>query len=255
VPRTLVEIAIDAGLASRAEVARAGRTAEHRGVPLIVALVRDSGVDELQLLAAIRKAVRVTALDPGTARADPEALRMLPAEVCKRHRVLPVGVGTDAAGHRTLRIAMADPTDATALAEVEQIAQCEVDVTVLPLSSVEELVEQGFRGYSTQILSRRRPFGDGLRVTTQRHARPGGAGTGHTPPPSTDDTALTPLGPGTIPFHSVTDEADLGVRLQALVNVLVARGLITDAEYEQAVMDLIRDGRDSTDPTDTGGDD
>ncbi len=261
-PRTLAEIVIDAKLASKADVLRAAKAAEQRGVPFVVALVREAALDELALLSALRKALRVPALDPGTARPDPEALRMLPAELCKRLRVLPYAVGVDPSGHRTLRVAMADPTDAVALAEVEQTAACEVSTSMLPLSSVEELIDQGFRGYSTQILARRRPFGEGLRVTTQRHARgampqaPAAAGAGGG---TGEDTALTPLGPGTVPYHSVTDEADVSVRLNALVNVLIARGLITEAEYEQAVMDLIRDGRDVTgetsDHTDGGGDD
>ncbi len=267
-PRTLAEIAIDAGLATRAEVARAGRAAEHRSVPLVVALVRDCGVDELALLAAIRKQLRVPALDPGTARADADALRMLPAELCRRRRALPIQLVSDPGGHRSLQVAMADPTDTAALAELEHVAGCEIDVAVLPLSSVEELVEEGYRAFTTQILNRRRPFGDGLRVTTQRHARTrpppipgtgpasgGPSGAGAAPGSgSGDDTALTPLGPGTLPFHSLTDEADLGTRLQALVNVMIARGLITEGEYEQAVIDLMRAGRDETGETGDAGD-
>ncbi|MCA9676930.1 MAG: hypothetical protein H6709_15665 [Kofleriaceae bacterium] len=245
-PKPLAEIAIDAGLVTRADIARVARVAEQRGVPLVVALVRDGGVDELALLAAIRKQTRVPSLDPGTVRPDADALRMVPGDLCRRHRVLPVQVVVGAAGrHRVLRVAMADPSDAAAFTEVEHVAGVELDVSVLPLSAIEELIEQGLRAFTTQVTPRRRPFGDGVRVTTQRHARAPGPAR-----PVGDDTALT--SPATVPFHSVSDEADVAVRVQALVDLLVARGLFTEADYEQAVIDRMRDGRDVTTETASG---
>lgn len=228
-PKTLAEIAIEAGLVARGEVARAARAAEQRNVPLVVTLVRDAEVDELALLAALRKATRVKALDPGTLRPDPEALRMIPRDLCKRHRVLPVAVVIDQ-GNRVLRIAMADPTDATALAEVEHVAGCELEVSILPLSAIDELTEQGFRGIQTQVTRPRRPFGEGATPSTQPHAR---AMIG-------DDTAVTP---STVPFHSVADEADLGLRLRALVRVLEGKGVLLEGELENAVIELLRQAR------------
>ena len=74
-PKTLAEIAIEAGLVTRAEATRAGRAAEKSGVPLVVAFVRDCEVDELALVAAIRKQTRVAGMDPGTVRPEPDALR------------------------------------------------------------------------------------------------------------------------------------------------------------------------------------
>lgn len=231
-PKTLAEIAIDAGLVNRAEAARAGRAAEQRGVPLVVALVRELEVDELALLAAIRKQIRVPALDPGTVRPEADALRTVSKEVCRKHRVLPIQLVSDR-GTRVLRLAMADPTDAAAIAEVELVAGCELEISVLPLSSIEELAEHGFRGLTAATVPRgRRPFGEALHVATQPHLRREAVG---------DDTALTP---STIPFHSVADEADHALRLRALVRLLEAKGVLADGELEQVVIDLMRAGRD-----------
>ena len=228
-PKTLAEIAIEAGLVNRADVTRAGRAAEQRGVPLVVALVRDASVDELALLAALRKATRVKGLDPGTLRPDPEALRMIPKDLCRRHRVLPVAVAVEQGG-RVLRIAMADPTDAAALAEIEHVAGCELEVWLLPLSAIDELTEQGFRGLHTQVTRPRRPFGEGLAPSTQPHARRDVG----------EDTALTP---STTPFHSVADEADHNLRLRALVRLLEQKGVLGEGEMEAAVIDLMKAGR------------
>jgi hypothetical protein len=248
VAKTLAEIAVESGLVNRAEVARASRNAEQRGVPLVVSLVRDAEVDELALLAAIRKATRVKALDPAQVRPDPEALRLVPRDLCRRHRVLPFAVAIESGG-RVLRIAMADPTDSAALAELEHVAGCELEVTILPLSAIDELTEQGFRGLDTAIMPRapRRPFGEGLHPSTQPHlrhqARGGEPG---------DDTALTP---STVPFHAVADEADSALRLRALVRLLEAKGVLAEGELEGAVIDLMRAGRENLTADDTNDDD
>ena len=250
VAKTLAEIAVESGLVNRAEVARASRNAEQRGTPLVVALVRDAEVDELALLAAIRKATRVKALDPAAVRPDPEALRLVPRDLCRRHRVLPFAVALEPGTGRVLRIAMADPTDAAALAELEHVAGCELEVTILPLSAIDELTEQGFRGLDTQLLPRapRRPFGEGVHPSTQPHARHHG----RSGEPG-DDTALTP---STVPFHAVADEADSALRLRALVRLLEAKGVLAEGELEGAVIDLMRAGRENLTADDThDGDD
>jgi len=228
VPKTLAEIAIEAGLVTRAEATRAGRAAEKSGVPLVVAFVRDCEIDELALVAAIRKQTRVAGMDPGTVRPEGEALRAVSREVCRRHRVLPVQLVTDRGGVRVLRVAMADPTDAAALAEVEHAAGCELEVHVLPLSAIDELTEQGYRAQAPPVP--RRPFGAALHVATQPHLRRDPIG---------DDTVLTP---STAPFHVIADEADASLRIRAVVKVLAARGLLTEAEVEAAVIDLMKAG-------------
>ena len=53
------------------------------------------------------------------------------------------------------------PTDTSAILELEQLAACEIEVTALPLSAIEELVEKGYRSFSTAVVNRR----DNLFVT------------------------------------------------------------------------------------------
>jgi hypothetical protein len=172
-------------------------------------------------------------------------LRLVPRDLCRRHRVLPLAVAIEAGTGRVLRVAMADPTDATALAELEGVAGCELEVVILPLSAIDELTEQGFRGLDTQVMARapRRPFGEGMHPSTQPHARH--YGRGEAVGPVGDDTALTP---STVPFHAVADEADANLRLRALVRLLEAKGVLAEGELESAVIDLMRAGREALDP-------
>ncbi|TMQ24282.1 MAG: hypothetical protein E6J90_08610, partial [Deltaproteobacteria bacterium] len=151
-PKTLGEIAIEAGLVTKASAARAGRLAEEHKQPLVVVLVRELGVDEVALVGALRRQTRVPLIDPATIDIDPEALRQVPRDVCARLRVLPLSLTSDG-GDKLMRIAMADPTDTSAVAEIEQLTHCDVEVNALPLSAIDELVDKGYREVNTAVVS------------------------------------------------------------------------------------------------------
>jgi hypothetical protein len=223
VPRTLGEIAIEAGLVNKASAARAGRLADERKLPLVVVLVRELGVDEVALVGALRKQTRVPLIDPGSLEIDPEALRHIPRDVCARLRVLPMSVTRDGSG-KVMRIAMADPTDTAAVAEIEQLTHCDVEVTALPLSAIDELVDKGYRQVNTAVVSR--ADSPGAAAVTLRGR-----------PPETESevsvTAQIPIAA----LHAMAPD-DLETRLTALVNALVAKGLVTEAELAEALRKL-----------------
>ena len=164
--KTLGEIAIEAGLVNKATAAKAGRMAEGRKEPLVVVLVRELGVNEVALVAALRKQTRVPLIDPGSIEIDPEALRQVPRDICARLRLLPLSLTTDRRG-KLLRIAMADPTDTQAVAEIEQMTHCDVEVNVLPLSAIDELVDKGYRQINTAVVSRAGNPGATMFVTSR----------------------------------------------------------------------------------------
>lgn len=228
-PKTLGEIAIDAGLINKATAAKAGKMAEERKEPLVVVLVRELGVDEVQLVAALRKQTRVPLIDPGEVQIDPEALRLLPRDTCARLRVLPLAIATDGST-KVVRLAMADPTDTTAVAEVEHHARCEIDVATLPLSAIEELVDKGYRQINTAVVSRPVNPGATMFVTAR-----GKDGKGALPLQGTEsETSVT----AQIPLMSLHPPDDVELRLTALISVLVAKGLVTEAELVEALVKL-----------------
>src|SRR5439155_17410258 len=94
--KTLAEIAIEAGLVTKAGAAKAGRMAEERKQPLVAMLIRELGVDEVALIGALRKQTRVPHLDPAQIQVDPEALRHVARDACARLRVLPLTIHNDA---------------------------------------------------------------------------------------------------------------------------------------------------------------
>jgi hypothetical protein len=220
VPKTLAEIAIEAGLVNKASAARAGKLAEERDLPLVVILIRELGIDEVALLGALRKQTRVPLIDPGEIQMDPEALRHVPRDACARLRVLPLGITTEGPT-RVLRLAMADPTDTSAILELESLTHCEIEVSALPLSAIEELVDKGYRQITTAVIAR--PTEHSSFVTHKAAIK-----AGLYPEQETSVTAQIPL--SALQALGGPDEVDH--RLGALIQLLVTKGVLTEAEAD-----------------------
>ena len=71
-------------------------------------------------------------------------------------------------------------------------------------------------------------FGGNVVATTKTHVRSGGEG---------DDTADHAR---TVPFHQIADEADAATRVDALVKVLIDKGVLSEDDYEQAIREILR---------------
>ncbi len=226
-PKSLAEIAIDEGLVTRDQVVEAAEIADSDGIPLVAALVRRFHLDEVALVAAIRRETRVPLTDPATLELDPDALREVQRPVCRRLRVLPLSVSLFDPSHpRRLRIAMADPTDTVAVAEIEHVTGCRLEVTVMPLSAIEEMVEQGYRAFVTEVMARH-DLAAGRPSTSKSSA----------PVPSPIDDGGQPT---TMPYHRISDEAHITLRHQALLELLVEKQMISEDEYEERVRQLMK---------------
>lgn len=219
--KTLAEIAIEAGLVTKDNAVKAGKIAATRQQPLVHVLIRELGVDEVALIAALRKQTRVPLIDPAEIEVDSEALRMVAKDVCARLRVLPLSVSLDGTV-KVLRIAMADPTDTSAILELEQLAACEIEVTALPLSAIEELVDKGYKAFSTAVVKR----GDGLFVS-RRPTRTG-------PIRVTSDFETEVSVTAQIPLSSLV-ESDIDAKFAALCALLVKKGVVTEAELAETL--------------------
>ncbi|HEY6037428.1 MAG TPA: hypothetical protein VIV58_24270 [Kofleriaceae bacterium] len=219
--KTLAEIAIEAGLVTKDSAVKAGKIAATRQQPLVHVLIRELGVDELALIAALRKQTRVPLIDPADIEVDAEALRLVAKDVCSRLRVLPLSVSHDGTT-KVLRIAMADPTDTSAILELEQLAACEIEVTALPLSAIEELVDQGYKAFSTAVVKRAEGLFAGRRPTRTGPIR------------VTSDFETEASVTAQIPLSSLV-ESDIDAKFAALCALLVKKGVVTEAELAETL--------------------
>jgi type IV pilus assembly protein PilB len=219
--KTLAEIALDEGLVDREALAAAARRADERDEPLVVSLIRGAGVGEVALVGAIRRQMRAPMTDPMSLRLDSDALRELPREVCQRRRVLPIGLAVHSQGPREMTLAMADPTDQVAIAEVEHLTGCRVLPTVMTLSAIEELVDSGYRGFVTKVMRRERP--------------PSYAEAPSANPQFPDVSARPRTQPVTAPHRRVAAEPARADELAALISLLIDKGVITAEDFERAL--------------------
>lgn len=224
-PKTLAEIAIEAGLVTKANAAKAGKAADDKKQPLVVTLIKDFGVDEVALLGAFRKQTRVPLIDPAGIQIDTDALRQVPGDMCQRLRVLPLAMRSEGSA-KILRVAMADPTDTAAVAELEHASHCEIDVCALPLSAIDELVVKGYRQINTAVVSRA-----GTSTATMFITSKGSLPRGVELDTEVSVTAQIPISA----LQQAVGTDDLEARLTALVTVLTAKGLITEAELAEAL--------------------
>jgi hypothetical protein len=144
-------------------------------------------------------------------------------------RVLPLSLATDG-NARVLRIAMADPTDTTAVAELESLTQCEIDVFALPLSAIDELVDKGYRQLNTAVVMR--PGNPGSTMFVTARGKDGVPAVSSNYPES--EVSVT----AQMQLSALQAPEDIESRVTALVQVLVGKGLITEAELLEALVKL-----------------
>lgn len=217
-PDTLAEIVIEEGLMTSDEVARVADSADSARIPLVVPMIRDHGLDEVALVAALKKHLRISVLDPAKIEFDSDALREISLDDSRRLRALPISIGIYGAGPRLLRVAMADPTDTVGIAELEHITECTVEPALVTLSAVEEMIENAYKHFVTEVMKR-------SEVVQSSGATP---------------RKKKVVKASTKPFHRISDEAELGIRLSALVQVLVEKGVLGQGEFDEAVKELLK---------------
>ncbi|MSP14996.1 MAG: hypothetical protein EXR73_00030 [Myxococcales bacterium] len=223
---SLADIVVAAELADSDRVAQAERRSRRTGEPLVVTLIDVEHIDELLLVAALARHLKLPVL-PSDTPVDPDALAEVPLETARRLRIVPLSFLEDPAGVRVLRLAMADPTDRDAVAELEMSTGAQLAPALMLLSAVEAAVTRVYRGVATAVMptpSRVLPapapalFGGALFIATPAmpmlaefppRAPVAGAGTAGTGPAM----------------------AELELRHRALLELLLEKGLFTPDEY------------------------
>src|SRR6266705_6155920 len=101
----LGDILLREGLLSRDKLVHA--LAEHRssGMPLGYILAKQGLVPEVEITRIVARQLRVPAVDLTRYEVDPKIIKLIPADIAKRHIVLPLK-----REGRTLTVAMSNPT-------------------------------------------------------------------------------------------------------------------------------------------------
>jgi hypothetical protein len=219
---SLGDLLVAAGLLDQASLESAERTARRLGVALITALLHDRLVEPRELRDALRDRLRLPEVDLDRVAVEIDAVRTLPFAFAEQHTLLPVTLERHG-GDSLMRVAMADPLDQAAIDEIESTTGCRVQPVLALATEVATAVQRHYRAVVTKTMQR--PDG--------APPRPRGA-------PIAERGSSASLAMRTEPVHRLEDEAPAELRVRALLNALIRRGVLGEDEYVEELRELLR---------------
>jgi hypothetical protein len=216
VPRGLGEILVEERLITLEQLAEAQRVSARQGSALVQVLLEQELVSEADLVDAIRRREQIPLFDPASTPVDTDAMRSVAFEEANRYRVLPVEV-LERGDQPVLRVAMADPLDSQAIHELEYASGLAVEPLVARYSQLLDAIRTHYRGVVTKVIPRRRQPGVQTRTL-------------HEEPSARQIFSASREAMRTRAVRGVPAEVTLGNQLEALISLLVRKGVITRDE-------------------------
>jgi cellulose synthase/poly-beta-1,6-N-acetylglucosamine synthase-like glycosyltransferase len=133
----LGQLLLATGLIDEGELAEALGLQERTGDRLGHTLLHMRVLDERDLARALAQQLALPQLDVSRFEPDPSALRLVPEPVARRHRLVPLAIRDHA-----LYLAMADPLDSDALAELREHTELPVRIVVASRTSIDGLLQR-----------------------------------------------------------------------------------------------------------------
>lgn len=129
------------------EVQQAHAQAEKTKRTFLTALIQSGKVTEDQIVDLLAKRFRVQKIDLSRFKIDPEVIKLLPPQLCRKHKVIPV-TKTKA---RRLVVAFSDPGNYFALDDISMIAQMQIEIVVASESSIESAIKKYYSPQGADI--------------------------------------------------------------------------------------------------------
>jgi hypothetical protein len=221
---TLGDLLLEERLIDAQTLRIARRNARRDGVGLCRTLVEERHITDTALADLVARRLKLPRVDLEREPIDEDAVREVGMELAEARRLLPLSVDRTTQP-RTIRVAMADPLDLDALDEIELSTGCDVVPVVAPVGALADAIARAYRGVITKMIPRRPSSFDTGEHRTQPIAR------------------MVPAHVNlerTQPNHQIADEADTEVRLEALVELLVERGVVERDAVDAAIRRVLR---------------
>lgn len=126
------------------ETARREQKTQASGGRLGTALVKLGYVTEDQLTDFMAKKYQVPAIDLATFEIDPEALKMVPRDMCEKHCLIPIS----RAGN-TLVLAMGDPSNIFVRDDIQFLTRCKVEAVVASEGAILNAIDKNYKSSTT----------------------------------------------------------------------------------------------------------
>ena len=135
----LGDLLVNKGLITAKQLDDALQEQKVSGNKLGTSLVKLGFMSEKQLVSFLSKHYGVPAIDLSEVEVDPEAIKMIPADVVYKYQVLPLKrIGS------TLRVAMADPSNILAIDDIKFLTSCHVEVFVSTESAIKIAIDRHY---------------------------------------------------------------------------------------------------------------
>jgi type IV pilus assembly protein PilB len=140
----LGELLVSKGLITTRQLDNALQDQKTSGSKLGTSLVKLGFITEKQLVSFLSKHYGVPAIDLAEVEVDPEAIKLIPADVVYKYQALPIKrVGG------TLRVAMSDPSNILAIDDIKFLTSCHVEVFVSTESAIKVAIDRHYDPSST----------------------------------------------------------------------------------------------------------
>jgi len=102
-------------------------------------LIKLGFISEADLTRALARQYRVPPVDLDRVKIDPKLVKLFPSELAQKHYVLPIRrIG------RMLTVAMADPTDASAIDSIKFITRCDIEPVIVGEATLKRHLEEHY---------------------------------------------------------------------------------------------------------------
>lgn len=203
--RDLSELLREEGLIDEQEAMAARRRSRREGVAFARAVLEGGRLTEAQYLETLERRLQIPRVELSTTFADEDAVREVSHDVATDHCLLPLDI--EHKGTRSfLRVAMANPLDWEAIEEIEASSGYHIDMVLAAPSELTVAIEKAYRGMVTKLIP---------RGSRKQHAST-----------SSDEEATRPM---------LVSHAPIDAQLQAVIELLVSKGVISETEYVEAL--------------------
>jgi type IV pilus assembly protein PilB len=133
----LGELLVRKGLITAKQLDNALQEQKISGNKLGTSLVKLGFLTEKHLVSFLSKHYGVPAIDLAEVEVDPEAVKLIPADVVYKYQILPIKrIGSN------LRMAMADPSNILAIDDIKFLTSCNVEVFVSTESAIKVAIDK-----------------------------------------------------------------------------------------------------------------
>jgi type IV pilus assembly protein PilB len=137
--KKLAPLLLQTGILNQQELEDSLEQARRRGKTLWDILIEEKKVSEESLAETFSKWLKLPRVRMASAPAEPEAIKLVSEELCRRHIVLPMKIEG-----RSLLVAMANPTDFEAQQDVQFAAGMNVRTVVASRTEILDAIEEHY---------------------------------------------------------------------------------------------------------------